>query len=139
MDIALSQYATDHESWILLAADCDSAEELDEAVGGVSRYKRYQIDGTQHRLDTRRRYGAFSSRMSGGAEQVDRRIQMHRIRLFAVATAVIFAGVGAWAASTTTRARIDTPSGASIDPLQMTRDAKDLPTGRFVDYSLVFN
>ena len=64
---------------------------------------------------------------------------MHRIRLFAVATTVIFAGVGAWAASTTTRARIDTPSGASIDTLQMTRDAKNLPTGRYVDYALVFN
>ena len=64
---------------------------------------------------------------------------MHRIRMFALTVVVILAGVGAWAASTTTRARIDTPSGASIDPLQMTKGAKDLPTGHYVDYSLVFN
>jgi hypothetical protein len=64
---------------------------------------------------------------------------MHRIRMFALTVVVILAGVGAWAASTTTRARIDTPSGASIDTLQMTKGAKDLPTGHYVDYSLVFN
>jgi hypothetical protein len=64
---------------------------------------------------------------------------MRRIRLFAVTAVVMLAGVGAWAASTTTRAPIDTLSGASIDTFQMTKSAKDLPTGHYVDYSLVFN
>jgi hypothetical protein len=63
---------------------------------------------------------------------------MRKISLFAVGAALILAGVGAWAASTT-YARVDAPAGASVDPSQMIVNAKDLPTVEFVDYTFVFH
>lgn len=62
---------------------------------------------------------------------------MRKISLFAIAAALILAGVGAWATSST-YARLETPAEASVDPLAMMKNARDLPTAEFVDYSFVF-
>jgi hypothetical protein len=64
-------------------------------------------------------------------------IQMRKISLVA-AIALMLAGVGVWATSTT-QARIDVPAGAQIDPLQITMGARHLPVEHFHDYSLEFN
>jgi len=71
---------------------------------------------------------------------MDRRIQMRKINLFAISAAVILSGVGAWAVLTT-RAPVAEAAlpGVQINPRQMMMNAKDLPTERFVDYSVVFN
>jgi len=63
--------------------------------------------------------------------------QMRKISLVA-AIALMLAGVGAWATSTT-RARIDVPAGAQINPLQMMMGARHLPVAHYDDYTLVFN
>jgi hypothetical protein len=62
---------------------------------------------------------------------------MRKISL-AAAIALMLAGVGVWATSTT-QARIDVPAGAQIDPLQITMGARHLPVEHFHDYSLEFN
>ena len=48
-----------------------------------------------------------------------------------------YLGVGVWATSTT-RARIDVPAGAQINPLQITMGARNLPVAHYDDYSLEF-
>lgn len=63
--------------------------------------------------------------------------QMRKISLVA-AIALMLAGVGVWATSTT-QARIDVPAGAQINPLQITMGARHLPVEHWDDYSLVFN
>jgi hypothetical protein len=60
---------------------------------------------------------------------------MRNFGFFAV-TAVILAGFGGWVA-TTTQAHAPTKT-AQIDVLQIMSVAGDLPSGRFVDYSLVY-
>jgi hypothetical protein len=72
-----------------------------------------------------------------GELNTDRRIEMRKISLFAVAAALILAGVGSWAASTP-QARVDTPPGPGVDTFQLTMNARDLPTEHWVDYSFVF-
>ena len=64
---------------------------------------------------------------------------MRKISL-AAAIALMLAGVGVWATSTT-QARINVPAGAQINPLQMqiTTGASHLPVEHWDDYSLVFN
>jgi hypothetical protein len=64
-------------------------------------------------------------------------IQMRRISLFAAVAALMLAGIGVWAASTT-QARVDIPVQARLDPLQLMVNGPDLPTEHYVDYSLVF-
>jgi hypothetical protein len=65
-------------------------------------------------------------------------IQMNKITSFAVVAALIVAGVGTWVA-TNTQARVAAPIGArGIDPLQITMNARELPTEEYVDYSFVF-
>src|SRR5262245_3167073 len=64
-------------------------------------------------------------------------IQMRKISLVA-AIALMLAGVGGWATSTT-QARIDVPAGAQINPLQITMGVRHLPVAHYDDYSLVFN
>ena len=54
------------------------------------------------------------------------------------AIALMLAGVGVWATSTT-QARIDVPVSAQINPLQITMGAGHLPVAHYDDYSLVFN
>src|SRR5262249_13785561 len=63
--------------------------------------------------------------------------QMRKISLVA-AIALMLAGVGVWATSTT-QARIDVPAGAQINPLQIMMGARRLPVAHYDDYSLVFN
>jgi len=63
---------------------------------------------------------------------------MRKISLFAVAAALILAGFGSWAVSTT-QARVENPVGPGIDTFQLMMNARDLPTEHWVDYSLVFN
>ena len=65
---------------------------------------------------------------------------MRKINLFAIAAAVILSGVGAWAILTT-RAPVAEAAlpVVQIDPSKMMMDAKDLPTQRVVDYSVIFN
>ena len=63
--------------------------------------------------------------------------QMHKIS-FVVATALMLAGIGVWAASTT-EARIDVPAGAQVSPSQLTMGARNLPVAHYDDYSVVFN
>ena len=62
--------------------------------------------------------------------------QMRKISLFA-AIALVLAGVGAWATSTT-QARIDIPAGAQINPLQITMSARHLPLAQYDDHSLEY-
>jgi hypothetical protein len=67
----------------------------------------------------------------------ERRIHMRKISLFAAA-ALILTGIGSWAASTT-KARVDIPVKAGLDPSQMMMNGPDLPTEHYEDYSFVFN
>jgi len=57
---------------------------------------------------------------------------MRKTTLFAVAATLIVAGVGVWAASTTT-ARVAPSTGDGIEPYQLMMNAKELPTVEFVD------
>jgi len=66
------------------------------------------------------------------------RLQMRKTSLFALAT-VIVAGIGVWAASTTTTARVAPSTGDGIEPFQLMMNAKELPTVEFVDYTFVFH
>ena len=61
---------------------------------------------------------------------------MRKISLFAAVT-LILTGIGAWAASTT-RARVDIPVKAGLDPSQLMMNTPDLPTEHYDDYSFVF-
>jgi hypothetical protein len=62
---------------------------------------------------------------------------MRKISLVA-ATALMLAGVGVWATSTT-KARLDVSAGAQIDPLQKMMGARDLPVAHYDDYSVEFH
>ena len=53
-------------------------------------------------------------------------------------SAALASSVGAWAASTT-QARVATPAGDPLDPMQIMTSAKSLPTEESVDYTLLFN
>src|SRR5262245_20519660 len=70
--------------------------------------------------------------------------QMPKIKLFAVAAAMIATGFGVWAASTS-NAHV-APSVGQADPIQVIRTAKDLPTTaknlpaiEFADYAFLFS
>ena len=64
---------------------------------------------------------------------------MRKISLYVVATFLMLTGVGGWIASTT-QARVEAPTLAeTINSLQITMNARDLPTERFTDYTFVFN
>ena len=63
---------------------------------------------------------------------------MRKTKSFAIAAALILAGVAGWAAMTT-QARVATPTGVTIDPTQITMNAAPLSEEHYVDYSLVFN
>jgi hypothetical protein len=62
--------------------------------------------------------------------------QMRKISLLA-AIALMLAGVGVLATSTT-QARVNLPSGAQINPLQITMSARHLPVAHYDDYSLEY-
>jgi hypothetical protein len=64
---------------------------------------------------------------------------MRKIKLFAVAATLIVAGFGVWTASST-NARVVVPSvGQGVEPFQFMKNAKELPTVEFVDYTFVFH
>jgi hypothetical protein len=63
--------------------------------------------------------------------------QMRKISLVAT-IALMLAGVGVWATSTT-QARLDVLAGAQINPFQITMGARHLPVAHYDDYSLAFN
>lgn len=64
---------------------------------------------------------------------------MRKISLYVIATFLILTGVGGWITSTT-QARVDAPALAgTINPSQITMNARDLPTEQFTDYTFVFN
>ena len=62
---------------------------------------------------------------------------MRKISLVA-AIALMLAGVGVWATSTT-NARLYVPAGAQINPLQITMGARNLPVAHYDDYNLEFH
>jgi hypothetical protein len=64
---------------------------------------------------------------------------MRKISLFAVAAALILAGLGGWVASTT-HARVEAAAPVEgIDPTRITMNAGNLPTEHFTDYTFEFN
>ena len=60
------------------------------------------------------------------------------MRKMVAAIASMLASVGILATSTT-RARIDVPAGAQIDPRQITIGARNLPVAHYDDYNLEFH
>ena len=64
---------------------------------------------------------------------------MRKISLYVIATFLIVTGVGGWIASTT-QARVEAPTLAeTINPSQVTLNARDLPSEQFTDFTFVFN
>ena len=55
-----------------------------------------------------------------------------------ITTALMIAGAVGWATSPTS-ARLASPVGGQIDPLQLTLSAKNLPSQKYEDFSVVFN
>jgi hypothetical protein len=63
---------------------------------------------------------------------------MRKIRLFAIAAAMVATGVGVWAASDTS-ARVSPSMAQGIEPLQLMINAQGLATAEFDDYTFVFH
>jgi hypothetical protein len=66
---------------------------------------------------------------------------MRKIGLIAVVAALTLVGVGGWLqwVTSSSQARLATPTLESIDPLQIMTNAKNLPHEDLVDYTFVFN
>lgn len=62
---------------------------------------------------------------------------MRKIRLFAVAAAMLATGFAVWAAAPS-NARV-TSMSQGIEPIQLMMNTKGLTTAEFVDYTFVFN
>jgi hypothetical protein len=69
---------------------------------------------------------------------MDRRIQMSKANVFAIAAALIVAGVAGWLALTPNPS-VAGPIGIRVHPSQMMVNTTDLPTERYHDFSLVFD
>jgi negative regulator of sigma E activity len=71
---------------------------------------------------------------------LNRRTHMRKIGLIAVAAALALVGIGGWMewVTSSSQARLATPTLESVDPTQLTMNAKDLPVAEFVDYTLHF-
>jgi hypothetical protein len=63
---------------------------------------------------------------------------MRKTTLFAVAAAVIVAGLGVWAAAPTS-ARVTPSMRQGIEPFQIMKIAKVLATAEFYDHGFVFH
>ena len=63
---------------------------------------------------------------------------MRKIRLFAIAAAMVAIGVGVWAASDTS-ARVAPSMAQGTEPLQLMMNAQGLATTGFDDYTFVFH
>jgi hypothetical protein len=59
------------------------------------------------------------------------------IGLFAVAAALLLAGIAGWIASST-HARVNAATDLRVDPMQIMAQARGLPTEQFVDLSVTF-
>jgi hypothetical protein len=71
---------------------------------------------------------------------LNRRTQMRKMGLFAVAAALTLVGVGAWMEWITADSQAGiAPAGDSLNPSQIMTSAKNLPTPEFVDYTFVFH
>ena len=64
---------------------------------------------------------------------------MRKISLYVIATFLILTGVGGWIASTTQAGVEALTLAETINPLQITTNARGLPTEQFTDYTFVFN
>ena len=62
---------------------------------------------------------------------------MRKLGFFAF-TALVLAGFAGWSAATNQASVAAPTENPRMDVLQMTSDAGNLPTERFVDYSLVY-
>ena len=62
---------------------------------------------------------------------------MRNTTFFATAAALILAGVAGWAV-TNTQAKIVTPAGDGIDPMQIMMSGKEVPSAHYRDFSVVF-
>jgi hypothetical protein len=58
-------------------------------------------------------------------------------KIITFAAAVTLMGVGVWATKTTPR--VDASTEATVYPLQLMINAKNLPVAHYVDYTFVFN
>ena len=64
---------------------------------------------------------------------------MRKINLYAAAAFLILTGCGVWAALSS-HAQVEAATLADrIDPMQITMNARDLPSEEFTDYTFVFN
>ena len=66
---------------------------------------------------------------------------MRNIGWFAIAAALTLVGVGGWLqwVTSSSQARLATPTLESVDPLQIMMSAKgNLPVAKFVDYTVHF-
>jgi hypothetical protein len=63
---------------------------------------------------------------------------MRKIRLFAIAAAMVATGVGVWTGSDT-NARVSPSMAQGIEPLQLMINAQGLATAEFNDYTFVFH
>jgi hypothetical protein len=61
---------------------------------------------------------------------------MRKISMIAVTVAVIATGLGVWAAAPTNARAPST--GQGIEPFQLMKNAKGLPTEEFADYTFVY-
>ena len=100
---------------------------------GMPRYERYQIDCKRHRGDTKRTYGRLSKLNSYRQETSDAQDQFVRhCRCFDPRRCRRMARLAPGAS-------VAAPVGIRVDPLQMMMNAKDLPTERYHDFSLMFD
>ena len=65
----------------------------------------------------------------------NRGIQMRKVRF---AAALVLIGT-AWVVVAAANQRVAASTPSQIDPLQMTLNAKDLPSTQYLDYTFVFN
>jgi hypothetical protein len=60
---------------------------------------------------------------------------MRKISIFAAV--LILIGLGAWTMRSTPR--VDASTSDAVYPIQLMKNTKNLPDGRYVDYTFVFN
>src|SRR6516225_1094886 len=91
------------------------------------------IPNRQHPTFRRYRCGLGWSVLSDAVSRIfNRGIKMRKVRF---AAALVLIGT-AWVVVAAANQRVAAPQ---IDPLQMTLNAKDLPSTQYLDYTFVFN
>jgi hypothetical protein len=61
---------------------------------------------------------------------------MRKIAWCLITAGLMLTAIGSWAA-TTMHVRVADPAGNQVDPTQLMMTVHDLPTARYIDYSLV--